>query len=193
MNEKNKEMIIVIIFCLVLPIFLLLLSYKAVLFLTPLTAAQEDVFLFLEGKEALGIEFTGLEASHLEDVKKVMQFADYVFYILLLSFTLVLTYYREKRDFVLKLFVYGGKATAGIMIFLGVISLLFFDVIFALFHQLFFPQGNWLFAPDSAIIQTFPLEFFVSISRNIFLFTILLGILFILSGYICRYVLRHRN
>jgi len=93
----------------------------------------------------------------------------------------------------LKSLNYGGKVTVAVMLFLGVLSLLFFDFIFAIFHKIFFPQGNWLFAADSLIIQTFPLEFLVSISRNIFILTLFLGILFILSGYTYRYVLRHRN
>ena len=189
----NKKKILVVIFSIVLPIFLLLLSYQVVLFFTPLTSAQEDVFLFLEGMGALETEFTELEASHLEDVRKVMVYADYVFYILLLSLTLVLTAYRKKRDFVLRLFDYGGKATVGIMIFWGVLSLLFFDFVFASFHKIFFPQGNWIFAPDSLLIQTFPLEFFVSISRNIFILTLFLGIIFILSAHLYRYVGGDRN
>ncbi|MDP3698646.1 MAG: DUF1461 domain-containing protein [Nanoarchaeota archaeon] len=169
------------------------MSYKIILYLTPTTAAQENVFLFLEGKKALAAEFTELEASHLKDVKKVMDYADYILYVLLLGVTLVITYFWKKKDFVLKLLNDGGKAAIAAMIVVSAFSLLFFDLLFALFHKIFFPQGNWIFSPDSLIIQTFPLEFFMIISRNIFLVTLFLGILFILLGYYLDYVLRHRN
>ncbi len=192
MNEKYKKSI-TILFCIVLPLFLLLLSYKTVLFFTSLTSAQEEVFLFLDGKQELSTEFTELERSHLEDVKEVMMYADYVLYVLLLTLALVITYYKKQKDFVLKLFEYGGKTTIAAMLLLGMLSFLFFDALFTIFHQIFFPQGNWQFAADSLLIQTFPLEFFVTISRNIFLLTILLGILFILLEYSYHHVRGNRN
>ncbi len=163
------------------------------LFFTPLTSAQQGVFLFLEGKGELQSGFTELEVSHLEDVRLVMHYADYVFYVLLLAVTVIVTYYRKDKDFGLKLLNYGGKFTIIAMIFLGVFSLFFFDVVFTIFHKIFFPQGNWIFAADSMLIQTFPLKFFIAISRNILLLTLFLGILFILPKHLNRHVLRHRN
>ncbi|MEK6939643.1 MAG: DUF1461 domain-containing protein [Nanoarchaeota archaeon] len=190
MNEKN---VIIVLFCIIFPLFLLLLSYKTVLFLTPLASGQQNVFQFLEGKSDLQSGFTELEVSHLEDVKKVMKYADYVFYILLLIVTTIITYYRKEKDFVLELLNYGGKVTGAVIIFVGVFALLFFDALFTLFHKIFFPQGNWIFAADSLLIHTFPLEFFVSISRNIFLVTLFLGIVFILSKHFFRHVRNHRH
>ena len=189
----NRKQLALVLFCGAISLFLLLLSYKTVLVFTDLTPAQENVFSFLEGKTGLSPAFTVGEASHLEDVKKVMKYADYVFFILLLAATIIITYHRKNADFVVRLLKYGGKTTVMAMLFLGILSVFFFDPVFTLFHAIFFPQGNWTFAPDSAIIQTFPLDFFMIISRNIFLVTLFLGILFILSEYFYRYVLRHRN
>ena len=193
MNEKNKEKITIVLFSIVLLMFLLLLSYKLVLFFTPLTDAQKNVFLFLDGKQKLSTSFTAAEVSHLEDVKQVMKYADYMFYILLLGFTLTIIFYRKKKDFLLNLLHLGGKVTFAVMILLGALSLISFDALFAIFHRIFFPQGNWLFAADSKIIQTFPLDFFISLSRNIFLLTLFLGILFILLGYYFKDVDSDRN
>ena len=193
MNEKNKEKITIVLFSIVLLMFLLLLSYKLVLFFTPLTDAQKNVFLFLDGKQNLSTSFTAAEVSHLEDVKQVMKYADYMFYILLLGFTLTIIFYRKKKDFLLNLLHLGGKVTFAVMILLGALSLISFDALFAIFHRIFFPQGNWLFAADSKIIQTFPLDFFISLSRNIFLLTLFLGILFILLGYYFKDVDSDRN
>ncbi|HLD39747.1 MAG TPA: DUF1461 domain-containing protein [Candidatus Nanoarchaeia archaeon] len=163
------------------------------LFFTPLTDAQKNVFLFLDGKQKLSTSFTAAEVSHLEDVKQVMKYADYMFYILLLGFTLTIIFYRKKKDFLLNLLHLGGKVTFAVMILLGALSLISFDALFAIFHRIFFPQGNWLFAADSKIIQTFPLDFFISLSRNIFLLTLFLGILFILLGYYFKDVDSDRN
>ena len=193
MTEKNKEKITIVLFSIVLLMFLLLLSYKLVLFFTPLTDAQKNVFLFLDGKQNLSTSFTAAEVSHLEDVKQVMKYADYMFYILLLGFTLTIIFYRKKKDFLLNLLHLGGKVTFAVMILLGALSLISFDALFAIFHRIFFPQGNWLFAADSKIIQTFPLDFFISLSRNIFLLTLFLGILFILLGYYFKDVDSDRN
>lgn len=193
MNQKNKKNLTIIIFSVILPLFLLLSSYKLVLFLTPLTPTQENVFYFLEGKEELAVGFTELEASHLSDVKQVVHYVNYVFYILLLAVTVLITSYTKNKYFLFQLLNIAGKVTVLAMLFLGSLTLLFFDFVFALFHKIFFPQGNWLFPAGSIIIQTFPLEFFVQISRNIFLLALFLGTIFILSRHSYYYVLRHRN
>ena len=179
MNKKK----IVTIFSIIMPLFLLLLSYQLVLSFSNLTPAQENVFGFLAGREELRPGFTELEISHLEEVKQVMKSADYVFLALLLTVAVIITSHRKNTDFLLRLLKLGGKITVIIMLFLGLLTALSFDFMFSIFHSAFFPQGNWIFAPDSVIIQAFPLDFFITISRNIFLLTLFLGILFILSDY----------
>jgi hypothetical protein len=44
---------------------------------------------------------------------------------------------------------------------LSVFILLGFPIFFELFHRVFFPQGNWAFDPNSRLIQTFPLPFWI--------------------------------
>ncbi|MEK6905705.1 MAG: DUF1461 domain-containing protein, partial [Nanoarchaeota archaeon] len=184
----NNKKTVLVLFCLLLPIFLLLLSYKTVISFSDLTPAQEKVFLFLEGKQELAVEFAEQEASHLEDVKRVMNYTNYAFYVLLLVITIIITYHRKNKVFLFQLLNYGGKSAILSIIVIGFFYVLSFDFTFALFHNIFFRQGNWLFAPDSVIIQTFPIDFFVDISRNIFLLTLILGIIFILSRYLKGYV-----
>ncbi len=184
---RNKR-IALVLFCLLLPIFLLLLSYKIVISVSDLTPAQEKVFLFLEGKQELAAEFTELEKSHLGDVKGVMNYADYVFYALLAVLTVIVTLHKKNKQFLFYLLDYWGKFTLLIFGLTTILIFLLFDAMFTLFHKIFFQQGNWQFAPDSVIIQTFPFEFFVNISRNIFLLTLIFGIIFILSRYLKGYV-----
>lgn len=193
MNERYKKGIIIVFFSIVLLLLLLLLSYKILLFFTPLTSAQENVFQFLAGKQDLQADFTESEVSHLEDVKQVMSYANYFFYAFLLTLTVIITYYRKDKEYLFQLLNQGGKVTVAVMLLLGVLSFFFFNVVFTVFHQIFFPQGNWQFAADSLLIQTFPLDFFVNININIFLLALFLGMLFILIEYLYRYVLHYRN
>jgi len=185
-TTENKKLSL--FWCILLPILLLLLSYNAVLFFIPVTVAQENVFHFLAGKEELSSGFTSLEITHLQDVKQVMKYADYLFYFTLLIITGLVIYYRKNKEFLFKLFESGGKVTVLAMIIIGGLAVLFFDSVFTLFHRIFFPQGNWQFAIDSKIIQTFPLDFFVMVSRNIFLLSLFFGMIFILLGYYFKYV-----
>jgi integral membrane protein (TIGR01906 family) len=183
----NHKKIALIVFCLVLPIVLLLLSYKIVLAFASLNPAQEQVFAFLEGSE-LSIEFTEAEASHLDDVKAVMKYAEYALYGLILLLMALLVGYRKDKTLLQKLLRYGGISTVALVLLIALLSFFSFDFMFRLFHNLFFPQGNWMFAANSILIQTFPLDFFMSISRNIFLLALFFGILFIVSGYLHQYV-----
>ena len=192
-NKITKKDLVLLFFCLILPVFLLLLSYKVVLFFTNTTPAQEHVFSFLDGKGNLPAGFTESEVSHLQDVQQVIKKGNYVFYVLLLMLTITLSYYKKEMEFIQKLLNYGGKTTLVTVLIILFTSFFFFDTVFTLFHFLFFPQGNWLFPVNSMLIQTFPLDFFVTISRNIFFLTLFWGILFILLIYYLRYVYCNRN
>ncbi len=185
--------IVLVLFCIAFPLFLLLLSYSLVLFFTDMMPQQKEVFLFLDNKGTLFSGFTPDEVSHLLDVKKIMNLADYIFYGLLLLITAALTYYKKDSKFVLKLLKSGGISTGIFILGLLLLSFFFFDAVFALFHQLFFPQGNWIFPADSLLIQTFPIIFFVTISRNIFLLNLFFGMIFIFIKYPLSYVRRSRN
>ena len=176
----NKSKLLLVIFCILLPLFLLLFSYKIVLGIVNLNENQQRTIDYLQKDEELNLGYTNLERSHLQDVRKVMKAADYLFYFSLLILTLIFTYHKKDRKQLAKLLKYGGITTISFMLAILLLSALFFNQVFALFHQIFFPQGNWTFASDSLLIQIFPLEFFIGISRNIFVLTIIEGIIFIL-------------
>ena len=175
----NKNKIILIIFCIFLPIFLLLFSYKVVLGLSDLTENQQETMNFLDGDE-LNLNYTTSEFSHLEDVKSVMNFIDYLFYLSLIIITFIITYYKRNKEQLKKLFKYGGittLVTVGLILLFALIS---FNSTFTIFHRIFFPQGNWIFPSDSLLIQTFPIEFFMGISLKMFLLSLVLGSIFTL-------------
>ena len=179
----KKEKLLLIIFCLCLPLFLLLFSYKTTLFLTDLTINQQNAINYLNNKEGLRSDYNNDEVSHLNDVKKVMDCLDYLFYGLLLGLTLIITIYQKEKNKLLKLFKFGGITAVSAMMIILIFSLTLFDQTFTVFHQIFFPQGNWTFPLDSSLIQTFPLEFFIVISRNIFLQSLFWGSIFILLSF----------
>lgn len=189
----NRKKAAAVLFSIVFALFLLLLSYQAVLFFTELTPFQEKVFLFLDTKGNLPVGFTTDEASHLVDVQKVMVFTNYVFYSLLLLLSLTLNYYRKDKAFLQKVLRYAGIYTVAFIFILLISSFFFFNTIFTIFHQVFFPQGNWIFPADSLLIQTFPLDFFITISKDIFLLSLFFGIIFILLSYYIQHVYRHGN
>ncbi len=169
----------VIMFSIVAIVFLVLLSFKIVLFLTPLTENQQQTVDYLHGKEELNIPYEEDAVSHMENVKKLFFYTDIVFYLSLLIVTGMFTYYKRKGVEFLK---YGGWTTIVGLGSLLVFALLGFNTLFTCFHKIFFPKGNWQFASDSLLIQTFPIDFFVSISIKIFLLAFIFGIVFIVVG-----------
>ena len=191
--KMNHNKLILIVFCIFLPLFLLLFSYKVVLGLSDLTENQQETIDFLNNKQELNLNYTTNEVSHLEDVKGVMNLIDYLFYFRLIIITLIITYYRKNKDQLKKLFKCGGITT---LISIGLILLfvlISFNTTFTIFHQIFFPQGNWLFPIDSLLIQTFTIGFFIGISVKIFLLTMGLGSIFIGVSYYLKYVRSKRN
>ncbi|HLC98189.1 MAG TPA: DUF1461 domain-containing protein [Candidatus Nanoarchaeia archaeon] len=184
----NKNTSIIVLFCTLLPLFLVLFSYKAVLFFTPLTESQEETLQFLDGDLAeVPYPLTPEERSHLADVERVMTGINAVFYALLLALTLLLTYTWKQPQFQKKLFRFGGITTLAFGIILLFFILFSFTSSFTLFHQLFFPQGNWLFPESSFLIQMFPIHFFTAAARNIFLVLLGLGSLFILLSLLWKH------
>jgi integral membrane protein (TIGR01906 family) len=177
--DKNK--VLLVIFCISIITLLLLLSYKIALGTTELTENQDITIKFLVDNHNLELNYTSSEKSHLEDVKGVMQGLDYLFYLSLLVVTLIITIHKKKKEIIKKLFYYSGISS---LVFFGIImlfSLISFNSMFTYFHKIFFPQGNWLFPIDSLLIQTFPIQFFITISLKVMVISIIVaaGMIFI--------------
>ena len=177
----NKDKILLIVFCVSLPLLLLLFSYKVVLGTSNLTDAQQEWIDFFDGNE-LPDNYTSLEVSHMQDVKGVMGGGDIAFYALLVITTLIITRYKKEWKITRKLLRYGGRTTVVLLLGLLLFSVVAFNYLFSLFHAILFPQGNWMFPTDSLLIQTFPLDFFINTSTTIFSLTLLFGIVFIVVG-----------
>ena len=196
-----------LLFCLLFPFFLLLLSYQLTLIFYPLTPAQEQTINFLQGKEELKANYTAAELSHLQDVQQIMKWVDVAFtalflMVIFLAVMVLATNSKTVRSKTInskeissqaewkKLVRWGGLVTVALVLVILLFLLLSFNTTFTLFHRLFFPQGNWLFPVESLLIQTFPLDFFVKIATMIFLLALALGSLFILLPPFFRHDLR---
>ncbi|MEK6901752.1 MAG: DUF1461 domain-containing protein [Nanoarchaeota archaeon] len=182
-----KKKLLIVLFAISVPLFIMLLSYKLTMRYTELTPEQQNVLTFLEEKGTLSVPFTSAEISHLEDVKHVMNKMDFLFYFLLLILTLIIVYYEQDTAKIVALFRWGGIVTIvgmGILVFLFYVQ---FESAFVMFHTIFFPQGNWMFPSDSLLIQTFPFSFFMSLGRMIVVQSLVWGIVFIAGSLFFRY------
>jgi integral membrane protein (TIGR01906 family) len=186
LNKKmriNKDKLMLILFCVFITIFFLLLSYKVALGTTELTENQEQTVSYLVDDTKLSLNYTANENSHLEDVQKVMNGLDYLFYFSLLVVTLIITIYQKKRrDIIKKLFLYGGISSLSVSIFVLLFAIFGFNSMFTIFHKIFFPQGNWTFPMESLLIQTFPLQFFITISLKIMVIAIIIAAAMVFVG-----------
>lgn len=181
---NNKSVYLLIIFSIISLLFLTLLSYKIVLSLTFLTDSQQKTIDFLNDEKPLDLQYTSEEYSHLLDVKKVMRSVDIIFYFSMLIFTSIITLTRRNPTLQRKMFKIGGITTTSFLLLLVILSIFAFNGLFTLFHQMFFPQGNWIFANDSLLITTFPIEFFIKIARNIFILSLISGTFLIYLSFL---------
>jgi len=190
MNTNRADQIMLIIFVILLPILLLLLSYKLALVFTPLDDNQKLVVDYLRDTEQL--EFLNLtqpspetpaitndEVSHLNDVSKLMNKLEYFFLLSLIICSLLFTQHRKNKHIRDKMLLYGGIVTLAATVILILAIIISFNESFTIFHNILFPQGNWLFAEESFLITTFPLSFFISITTKILLINIGLSLFFI--------------
>ncbi len=135
-------------------------------------AITDNLFGFFRDKEELRF-FEGDQASHLQDVKDIIQPLDVIYYVLigLLLLLLIWVSYHDSKNFLTNLFKVTFIApliAIGLMVVLGLLFLNFGSA-FESFHQVFFPQGNYTFPVDSLLITLFPLTFFKAAAFKMFL------------------------
>lgn len=178
-STMKKEIILIALFCLSLTLFVLILSYKTTMAVTNFSVQQQETIRFLNDRSALKLPYTQKELAHLDDVKKLIQRTDYLIYFSLLVSTLILTYYKRKKDYISKLLKIGGITIIAAVIIMAIVLVFKFNAAFTVFHFFLFPQGNWLFPADSLLIQIFPLVFFQEISLKIFAVSFGIGLVMI--------------
>jgi len=187
MKMMNKKALLVV-FCVLLPILIVLFSYEMVFAFSSYDAEQQGVLDAMKEfkpccEEGVSIEGMTLEEeSHLGDVRRVMVAIDFVFLVLLFVCAVMVSLYYKKRKELGKLFYWGGIVSGLVVIVVGLLGVISFNWLFTIFHEIFFPQGNWQFAVDSMLIQTFPLQFFIWMLVKIVLLSLVLASFFILGS-----------
>ena len=166
---KKTALVAIIIFILLSPLLFLLLSYQFTAFQEKYYSAPErkEVLDFLQENTEIKANFTALEVSHLRDVQKVMQFTDYLFY-LVFALAVILGIFLYRKALLPKALFYSGIFSISFFALIFLFYFFSFSFLFTAFHQVFFPQGNWQFPADSSLIQAFPGEFFIRLSGIIF-------------------------
>lgn len=178
---EKSENIFLVIFAIFFLVLVLFLSYQINLGLIK-DEKQKEIINFLRYNKELGINFTEKELSHLEDVKKRMIQIDLLF-VSLIFINFFLGFYLHQRK---KLFsaLFLSSFLGAVISFLALFSILInFNWLFTLFHQIFFPQGNWVFPLESQLIEIFPEEFFISVSKKIFVTFLLIEIILLIFAF----------
>ena len=122
---KKTALVAIIIFILLSPLLFLLLSYQFTAFQEKYYSAPErkEVLDFLQENTEIKANFTALEVSHLRDVQKVMQFTDYLFYLV---FALAV---------ILGIFLYRKALLPKALFYSGIFSISFFALIFLFYRH----------------------------------------------------------
>lgn len=134
--------------------FILMGHTEQVYFFSSDSYEMVEVVNFLFYDEALS-SFTYNEASHMQDVKSLLELGKWLF---LASLVVVFLYFYNFKDETLLKKV--GIVGVGFQLVLILLILISFNFVFTWFHKIFFPMGNWSFPMNSLLIQIFPLEFF---------------------------------
>ena len=187
-NKWLKYCIIIL-----LPLFILFLSFKTTIFFTDYSTHQQNAVDYLQDKTELEGNYTAAERFHMEDVQKVFNKGNTIFWLLGLSVIVTLYFIKKEKGLIKELLLKSGLLTISIIILILLAIFLNFNTIFTLFHTIFFPQGNWQFPFDSFLIQTFPLEFFTKMSILIFSQALSWGILFILLSLLLKHEMVHQQ
>lgn len=171
----NKLLIIILfsVFCISLSVNVLVTDpffTKVLLASTSPSEAKlhtEKLWNFFKFSSPVPDIFSADEKSHLVDVRRLL-----VANFLLCIFLAVFLWGKINSEIAKKgFFTLSGIAAISILIP--------FEKLFMLFHYVFFPQGNFMFASESALITFYPADFFMYYSIGIAVFA------FIISGTIC--------
>ena len=124
------------------------------------------------------------EIAHMRDVKDLVRNVYRVqeaIGVYLLAFAAV-GFYRLRRRFtetLLRAVSRGGAVTLGLVVFVGLLSLVAFNQLFLLFHLVSFSNDFWLLDPRrDYLIAMFPQGFFFDATMLIAVSTIVLALLF---------------
>ena len=131
--------------------------------------ATQQLLKHFAGQEQIPNIFNQQEKSHLEDVTLLIRLAA------ILLITIVIACFLLKPNW--PLVIKRGTLLLILLLLAGLIVP--FDTLFTTFHKIFFPQGNWMFSPESTLIQFYPATFFIAYAVAISLHAIITAAIFL--------------
>lgn len=139
------------------------LIFFVLLTVYPMNTVHVTVNDFLAGEDVV-LPFSPDANSHMDDVREVLG----LFRVL------------AAVSFIAALWMFGKygvqRTTKWLLIGVPVIiALIPWNTLFNVTHKILFPQGNWLFPPNAAILEAYPMTFFIG-------FGIVWGVISIITG-----------
>jgi integral membrane protein (TIGR01906 family) len=124
------------------------------------------------------------EVNHMEDVKQLMNKANWVLSLLafFVSGAVVLLlhdkYSRHRLAYTLMM---AGLVTMTITTMMVMLISVLWDFFFKLFHEIFFQAGTWTFATSDSLIRLYPEKFWVDTAAGIIIYSTLVSVLLTLA------------
>ena len=183
-----KKKIFIIIFSVLFSLCILFLSTNIIIKNIDLNNDQQLIMDYInspdKSSELLNTTITQNEISHLDDVNKIFKTKNTILNLLIIIISIIILKIRKSNKQPLSvLFFYGGITTFILPFFILLLSLINFTLTFEVLHRLIFPGGNYSFTDDSFLISNLPESFFKTIGIEIFILTIILGLIISLLAY----------
>ena len=169
---KIKYLLLILI-----PFFIILLNLNLLIFNHNLyiNEVNENLINYFNGKEELNFNYTEVEVIHLNDVKFLINLSRIIVYALGILILLILIIDRDISG----ILIISGIITIGIIILLFLID---FNFLFTKFHEILFMNDYWLLSNNTLLIQTYPMEFFISFFKRLILNIIITSLMLIGVG-----------
>jgi integral membrane protein (TIGR01906 family) len=130
--------------------------------------------------------FNQSEISHMFDVKKLVdafKILMWVLTIVVLGGLIYLLASPRRRHQGYKAMYHGGLFTMGVLLGIGLLTLVSWNFVFTQFHEILFPPGTWQFAYSDSLIRLFPEKFWFDFA-SIWIGAIFIGgALLAMAGY----------
>ena len=169
---KIKYLLLILI-----PFFIILLNLNLLIFNHNLyiNEVNENLINYFNNKEELNFNYTEVEVIHLNDVKFLINLSRIIVYALGILILLILIIDRDISG----ILIISGIITIGIIIILFLID---FNFLFTKFHEILFMNDYWLLSNNTLLIQTYPMEFFISFFKRLILNIIITSLMLIGVG-----------
>jgi len=171
-----------------IPFLIILLNFQFIIFNNNSnTEINENILNYFQNKEELKFDFTEEESIHLKDVKSLIFKLNIILIILTILTILILILNKEPIS---KQLIISGSITIAITLILSIIN---YQILFTTFHKLLFTNNYWLLPRETLLIQTYPSEFFINISKRLALNIILTSIILVIIGIIQNVRTRYKS